>query len=201
MPIDAKALARVGRTGRKAAIGNIVKAGFGHKSVGQVRASERLERSAPLDISKVGPKSIIVNEGRIQAAHSGGGWAKVNYVDPVTRRTVTFNMRTTTLREALGQRKNRWYDPATAVYAKWIKGTRAGQLYSARRQVEGMLKTALKKGDMEMAGKLEQILAMSDEKVLAFRQEWEKAMSDAEVEQFYTYEDTVDNTPAVTVWE
>lgn len=142
--------------------------------------------------------TYLVNEPRIRATVSGGGWAKVTYIDPATGRTATFSMRANTVREALGQKRNRWYDPATAVYSKWIQGTRQGYLYSQRNQVEGMLKTALRKGDVDLAAKLEQVLKMDDEKVARFREEWEKAHTDVEIEDFYKYEETLGDGP--TVW-
>ena len=56
-----------------------------------------------------------------------------------------------------------------------------------------MYKASIQKGDLEMAGKLEQILAMSDEKVAQFWDAWSEAHSDTEIEDFFKYDEEVDD--------
>ena len=57
-----------------------------------------------------------------------------------------------------------------------------------------MLKASIRKNDVEMVEKLEKILAMSDEKVAEFWDAWTAAHSDTEIEDFFKYEEEVDES-------
>lgn len=199
MPLDMAFVRKVTGTGRKAALSTYLSAVFERKSIPQVRAERRAVKQARRDVVAPGAGDII-DQPRIRAQTRGGGWARVTYRDAYAGTEVTFNIRSNVLREALNQKQNRWYDPATAVYSAWIRGTRQGYLYSQRRQVEGMVKTARARGDEALAQRFEKVLGLSDEKVAQFREEWEKAHSDSEIEQFYMY-DTTAGEIGVTVWE
>lgn len=169
----------------RASIGTQVEAALGHKSIQQVYASRRVAVK-PLTGSERG---IVVDMPRLKVQSRGGGWARVTYVDPNAKGPVTFSIRMNKIADVMHKAPNAWFDPAEAVYSKWVNTTTGGARYSARRQVEGMLKVATKRGDMEMAKKLETILGMSDEKVASFRKEWEEAHTDQEIEDWYDYEE------------
>lgn len=198
MPLNAKELARIGVKARRFSTSDMITAVVKRMSPQQVReqrlASRRNRRSAVV----AGQKGVTTM-GRMSYRKVGGGWSRVTVAEP-DGRVVTFSLRAPKLNEILNG-KGLFYDPAYKAYSEWINTTRGGYLYSQRRQVEGMLKTALKKGDIDEASKLEQILKMSDEKVARFREEWLEAHSDVEIDEYYEYENTTENTPAVVEWD
>ena len=57
-----------------------------------------------------------------------------------------------------------------------------------------MYKASIQNGNLEMAGKLEHVLAMSDEKVAQFCDAGTEAQSDTEIEDFFKYEEEVDDS-------
>lgn len=174
---------------RRVSIATQVQASIGHKSVKQVYAQRKeAKRIAALPLSGT-EQGLAVNQPRLKVQTKKGGWSKVTYTDPNAKSPITFNIRTSGIKDVMYKEPNAWFHPAEAVYSRWINTTVQGQLYSARRQVEGMLKVAVRTGDTEMARKLEQILAMDDVTVAKFRKDWEDAHSDVEIEEYYTYED------------
>lgn len=186
MAMDLSFLRKVTGTGRKAALGTYLSAVLQRKSIPQVKAERIAERKSPVTAMS---ENIVHSEPRLIVQSRGGGWVKATYRDVYAGKEVTFNLRSNIYRQAINQKRNRWYDAPSAVYSAWINETRAGALYTARRQVEGMLKVAEMKGDVQMAGKLTQILGMDDEKVAQFRDEWERVHTDSEIEEFYEYEE------------
>lgn len=198
MALNARELAKIGVQARRVSTRDMITAVVNRISPQQARdqrlASRRTRRTA------VTPgQSGATTMGRMSYRKVGGGWSRITVAEP-DGRVVTFSLRTPRLNEILNG-KGLFYDPAYKAYSEWINTTRAGYLYSQRRQVEGMLKTALKKGDIDEASKLEQILKMSDEKVAQFREEWLEAHSDVEIDEYYEYENTTENTPAVVEWD
>lgn len=186
MALDLSFIRKTTGAGRKTAIRTYLSAVLEKKSIPQVRAERKAAKTAPVTGLS---GNIIHNEPRLTVQKRGGGWVRATYRDPYAGKEVTFNLRSNIYRQAIGQKQNRWYDAPSAVYSAWINETRAGALYTARRQVEGMLKVAEMKGDIEMAGKLTQVLGMDDEKVAQFRDEWERVHTDSEIEEFYEYEE------------
>lgn len=198
MPLNARELAKIGVQARRVSTRDMITAVVDRISPQQARdsrlASRRNRRTA------VTPgQAGVTTMGRMSYQKVGGGWSRVTVAEP-DGRVVTFSLRTPRLNEILNG-KGLFYDPAYKAYSEWINTTRVGYLHSQRRQVEGMLKTARKKGDIEEASKLEQILKMSDEKVAQFREEWLEAHSDVEIDEYYEYENTTENTPAVVEWD
>ena len=198
MPLNARELAKIGVQARRVSTRDMITAVVDRISPRQARdrrlASRRGRRTA------VTPgQAGVTTMGRMSYQKVGGGWSRVTVAEP-DGRVVTFSLRTPRLNEILNG-KGLFYDPAYKAYSEWINTTRVGYLHSQRRQVEGMLKTARKKGDIEEASKLEQILKMSDEKVAQFREEWLEAHSDVEIDEYYEYENTTENTPAVVEWD
>lgn len=184
---------------RRINVGDVVTAAFTRRSVPEVRA-ERLASRRQMNTALVPGAQGVRTQGRLSYQHRGGGWTRVTVRDVALGIETTFSLRTPVFSELLHKR-GMFYDPAQAMYSRWINTTKAGYLYSQRRQVEGMLKTAIKKGDVEMASKLEQILKMSDEKVAQFREAWVDAHTDVEMDEFYEYDDTTENTQAVVEWD
>lgn len=198
MPLNARELAKIGVQARRVSTRDMITAVVDRISPRQARdqrlASRRSRRTA------VTPgQAGVTTMGRMSYQKVGGGWSRITVAEP-DGRVVTFSLRTPRLNEILNG-KGLFYDPAYKAYSEWINTTRVGYLHSQRRQVEGMLKTARKKGDIEEASKLEQILKMSDEKVAQFREEWLDAHSDVEIDEYYEYENTTENTPAVVEWD
>lgn len=163
-----------------------LEATFGKMGVKKVYEARKVEPLTPMS------RGLSFNTPRMQVKNIRGGWSKVTYRDPSAKNEVTFHIRTKDIKDALAKGRNAWYAPEEKVYSIWIHGSKAGELYSKRRQVEGMYKASVQKGDLEMAGKLEQILAMSDEKVAQFWDAWTDAHSDTEIEDFFKYEEEVD---------
>lgn len=168
----------------RASIATTVEAGLGHVSAQQVYASRKILN--PLTGTERG---IVVNDPRLKVQSRGGGWARVTYTDPNAPAPITFSIRMNKISDVMHKQPNAWFHPAEAVYSKWINTTKKGADYSARRQVEGMLKVAIKRGDDEMARRLEEILKMSDDKVAAFRKDWEDSHTDEEIDDWYDYEE------------
>ena len=198
MPLNARELAKIGVKARRVSTRDMITAVVKRMSPQQARerrlASRRNRRSAV-----VPGQSGTTTTGRMSYRKVGGGWSRVTVAEP-DGRVVTFSLRTPKLNEIL-EGKGLFYDPAYKAYSEWINTTRGGYLYSQRRQVEGMRKAALKKGNLDEAAKLEQILKLSDEKVARFREEWLEAHSDVEIDEYYEYENTTENTPAVVEWD
>lgn len=134
-------------------------------------------------------RRVVVNEPRLKVENARGGWSHVTYTDPNANKPIEFNIRTSKIADVMNREANAWFHPAEAVYSEWINSSVSGQKYSARRQVEGMLKVAIKKGDIEMVDKLTAILKMNDDKVAQFRQMWLDAHTDMEIEDFYDYDE------------
>lgn len=169
-------------------IATTVESALGHKSVKQVYAERKAPGYGQLTGSE---RNIVVNDPRLKVQSRKGGWAKVTYTDPNAKSPITFNIRMKEIKDVMNKMPNAWFHPAEAVYSKWINKTTGGKVYSARRQVEGMRKAALKRLDMDEVARLDKILARSDKDVMQFRQEWEDAHTDAEIEDYYEYEETV----------
>lgn len=147
--------------------------------------SKRSLRTTSLSYVKA---KTVIDQPRLRVTQGNFGWVKVRYTSPQGK-DVTFNARPSFVREAIRSRQgSRYFTDAEAVYSAWIQNTRAGQLYTARRQVEGMVKTARIKGDEETAQALEKVLEGSDQQVAEFRQAWLDAHTDTEIEDFYKYE-------------
>ena len=117
--------------------------------------------------------------------HKLGGWSEVSFMRD--GRFVKMKLRSNIVNDELKKGHMRFNNASDRLYSEWINNTVAGKTYTARRQVEGMLKIALDKGDVAMAEELTQVLSKSDSKVLAYRQKWEREHSDDQIEQFYYY--------------
>lgn len=174
------------RRPRHVSIATQIQASIGHRSVQEVYAERRQRKTGPLLGTET---NIIVNDPRLKVQVRGGGWAKVTYTDPNASGPVTFSIRMSKIKYYLDKPPSDWFHPAEATYSEWINTTKEGALYSARRQVEGMLKVAVKKGDEELAERLRQILKKDDLTVAQFRQDWLNAHTDVEIEDFYDYEE------------
>lgn len=169
---------------KRASLGTIIESAMGHKSIREVYAG----RKTPVHLTGA-EKGIVVNDPRLKVQNRGGGWARVTYIDPRANGPVTFSIRMKKIEGVMNKEPNAWFHPAEAVYSQWVNYTAKGAKYSARRQVEGMLKVAIKKGDYEMVEKLQYILTLSDDKVEQFRKDWEMAHTNAEIEDWYDYEE------------
>ena len=165
-----------------------LEATFGKTSVKQVYEARKV---APLE---PGSKGLAYDTPMMQVKHTKGGWSKVTYRDPAARNQVTFHMRTKELKPILDRGGDFWRTTEEYVYRQWIRNSKAGSLYTKRRNVEGMLKASIRKGDAEMVEKLEKVLAVSDEKVAEFWDAWCAAHSDTEIEDFFKYEEEVDES-------
>lgn len=164
--------------------GTVVESAMGHKSAKQVYAA----RKAPVELTG-NETGLVVNQARLKVQQRGGGWARVTYTDPNAKGPITFNIRMKQISGVMNKAPSAWFHPAEAVYSKWISTTKAGAEYTARRQVEGMYKTALKRGDDKEAERLQGILKKSDKEVAKFRKEWEEAHTDEEISDWYDYEE------------
>lgn len=141
-----------------------------------------------------GTRGLAYDTPMMQVKHIKGGWSKVTYRDPVAMDQVTFHIRTKELKPILEHGGDFWRTTEEYVYHEWITTTKAGGLYTKRRSVEGMLKASIHKKDEEMVAKLRKILEMSDEKVAEFWDMWRGAHSDTEIEDFFKYEEEVDES-------
>ena len=165
-------------------LGTRVEASLGKRSAKSVYKGRKVEPLTGFE------KNILVNRERLVVQGRGGGWARVTYRnanDP--RGGVTFNIRLSKIKDVMNKPPSIMFHPAEAVYSEWIHTSEAGKYYTNRRQVEGMLKTAIKKGDMEMAEQLRKILAKDDKTVYEFRQAWLNAHEPFEIADFYDYEE------------
>lgn len=131
-----------------------------------------------------------LNLPKIRTSSNNFGWVRVEI--KIGGRDVGFNMRPKDYDRLMAQPIGVGTQQGK-FYSWYINNTRSGQLYTARRQVEGMAKTARIKGNDAYADYLEQeVLSRSDEYVAKWRKEWEDAMSDKEMEDFYDYEEVTD---------
>lgn len=197
MAMNAKALAKIGVQAKRVSTSDMITAVLKRISPQQARAERLAPRHARSQALVPGTPGVQTR-GRLSWEVRGGGWVRVTVRDG--GRVATFNLRTPQFNEMLNKR-GMFYDPAQAMYSHWINNTKAGYLHSQRRQVEGMLKVAQRKGDIDEASRLQEILKMSDEKVAQFREEWVKAHEDVDIDEYYEYEVTTGNTQAVVEWD
>lgn len=135
------------------------------------------------------PGELIVDDPRLKVYKRGGGWARVVYTDPnASTGTIEFSIRMNKIKDALAKTESAWYTRAEGVYAKWIQSTAKGAMYTDRRQVEGMLKVAIRKGDTALADELRALLAKDDRTVSEWRQKWLSEHTDVEIRDFYDYD-------------
>lgn len=176
---------------RHVALKTVLEAGLGHKSIKQVYAERReLKLSKTTHLTGT-EKNLLLNDPRLKIQMGKGGWTKVTYLDPNASGLVTFSIQYAKIKDIITRQPSRFFHPAEAVYSKWINESPAGKMYTARRQVEGMLKVALKRGDVELADKITQILKKSDSTVAQFRADWVNAHSDVEISDWYDYDDVI----------
>lgn len=173
----------------RASLATRLEATFKKTSIGQVYEERKAARNAPLTPMTPG---LAFNSPTMQVMYKKGGWATVTYRDPAAMNVITFRVRSNAIREKLNIPRTQWTSPEGAVYSQWIKNTSAGQMYTKRRQVEGMLKTSIAKGDTEMEKKLRQILQMPDKDVAKFWDAWRDAHTDVEIDEFFDYEEQLD---------
>lgn len=172
---------------RKVSLGTTIEAALSHKSIKDVYAEKKvLEKNVHLTGAE---RNLLVNDPRLKVQKRGGGWAKVTYMDTRVGSPVTFSIRMSKIEGVMYKQPTAWFHPAEAVYSQWINYTARGAKYSARRQVEGMLKVAIKKGDSEMVDKLTYILSLNDDKVEQFRKDWLDSHTNEEIEDWYDYEE------------
>lgn len=169
---------------KRASLGTIIESAMGHKSIKEVYAS----RKVPTHLSGT-ERNIVVNDPRLKVQSRGGGWARVTYIDPEAKGPVTFSIRMKKIEGVMNKLPSKYSNPAEAVYSVWKNTTTRGAKYSSRRQVEGMLKTAIKKNDYEMAEKLQYILGLSDDKVDQFWKDWSSSHTAEEISDWFDYED------------
>ena len=173
----------------RASLGTRVEAAFKKTSIGQVYEQRRAAKNAPLTPMTPG---LSFNSPTMQVMHKKGGWSTVTYRDPAAMNVVTFKVRSNTIKEKLKIPRTKWTSPEGAVYSQWIRNTEVGGLDAKRRQVEGMLKVAIIKKDVELEQKLRQILQMPDRDVAKFWDAWRAAHTDVEIDEFFDYEDYLD---------
>ena len=129
---------------------------------------------------------LVYSDRDISVVKRKGGWVNV------TRDGTTFAVRADKAREIMAGGKQRYSTVGDRLYSEWINNTQGGQMHTARRQVEGMQKKAIKNGDFEMAGALGEVLNRSDVTVAKWYDKWKATTSDKEIEEFYSYDTTQD---------
>lgn len=136
-------------------------------------------------------KRIVAETRRIVVRENGFGWYKVQYKD-VARdgMVVETNIRPSMWNEILSEvDSNKKYKTVEGVfYHKWRTETTAGNLYSTRRQVEGLLKASIERGDTAFTEELQEVLKKGDEAVYKWHQKWLSEHSNEEIEEYYDYE-------------
>lgn len=137
-----------------------------------------------------GASNLVIDSPRLKVQYNGKVYATVTYLRDVDLEPITFNIRYSMIKEAITKPENQWYSRAEGVYSVWINNTITGQRYTAFRWAEGMLKTAIKRGDEDMVELMEKVLKMSDDRIMAFRDEWFEAHTDSEISDWYDYDDT-----------
>lgn len=155
----------------------------------QRKGMQGLAKKYSAPVKPATPGKVVLENPRMTVTSRGGGWARVTYRDPRASTPVTFSMRMSEVKKSFAKKATAWYEPETDVYRKWIRSTKAGELHSKRRQVEGALKIAERKGDEEMADAWRKVLQMSDEKVAQFWDEWTDSMSDVELDEYFEYDE------------
>jgi len=145
----------------------------------------------PLKFGSIIPKvgQTVQVEERLVATRVNKGWVGLKYTSP-SKVTNKFNLRPKQFAEVLGKERGMYETLAENTYSKWIKTTKKGQMFADRRHVEGVLKTANARGDVELADKITKVLEGSDKKVSEFWNEWYDSMSAMQIDEFFNYEPT-----------
>lgn len=197
MVMNAAAIVKALRGGRKASIYAAIELmGLRNKAGTRARVTAE-EAQAVMGRGKSTKTALQAGEqgvkqiGRMRYRNMGGGWTRVTVRDVMNNSEVTFSIRTKRMNEILSSNRRFW-DPAAEAYSEWIKTTKAGYLYSNRRRVEGLLKAAMKRGDMELAAQLKEILEKPDEVVAKFYDDWYEAHTKTEIAQYYAYPRTTE---------
>lgn len=142
--------------------------------------------------------NLIIDDPRFKVYKQGGGWARVEYKGSTAGGWVKFHIREKEIREIIAKSDTMFWSRGDAVYSKWIQSTDMGQLYTHRRQVEGMLKVAIRKSAKdpamaEMATKLEALLKKSDKEVAEWHQKWLDEHTKVEKAEYYDYKDVMND--------
>ena len=132
---------------------------------------------------------VITKTNRITVSSKNFGWVKVEYKDVGAGKTIEANIRPKMwedIQRAVDSGKK--YKSIEGVfYTKWRTETTAGRLYSDRRQVEGMLKVAIERGDTRLIDEITEVLKKGDDAVSRWYQKWLSEHSEEEIEEFYDY--------------
>ena len=223
-----QSLAKLMNSGRRPSLGTTIQAASQHKSASQIYQDRRVEKARhkanreAIAKSDLDPKVIdapvpykrdylsknagsygqlIVDNPRLKVYDQGGGWARVVYTGPTAGEPVVFSIRKKLINDAIARPNGLFYNKAEGVYSKWINETKAGAMYTHRRQVEGMLKVAIRKSASDpeyaaMVDKLQKLLKKSDAEIAAWHQKWLDEHSKVEKEEFYDYTDVVGDITA-----
>lgn len=139
----------------------------------------------------VEPGELIVDEPRLKVYKLKGGWSRVIYTDPEAANPVEFSIRSNEIKDLLEKKDTLWDKKPERIYSHWINTTEAGQLYTERRRVEGMLKIAVMTGDKELEAEIREVLRGSDKEVAAWRMRWLMDRTDLEIAEFYKYKERI----------
>lgn len=134
--------------------------------------------------------ATIRQTGRITVTQKNFGWVHVEYKDVGGQKTIETNIRPKMWESITAEvDANKKYKTVEGVfYHTWRTDTKAGQYYSARRQVEGIAKVAYERGDSKLMKEVEEVLSKSDEAVYQWYQKWLKEHTNEQIEEFYNYE-------------
>lgn len=134
---------------------------------------------------------IVAETRRILVRENGFGWYNVQYKDVgADGRIVETNIRPK-MWEAIRTEvdSNKKYKTIEGVfYHKWRNETTSGAMYSARRQVEGLLKASIERRDTAFTEELQEVLKKGDEAVYRWYEKWLSEHSNEEIEEYYDYE-------------
>ena len=136
---------------------------------------------------KIGQTEFL--EPRLIATRTSKTWVNVRYRPTPNDNWVSFNVRPKFFNELYDKPIGKYGTMAESAYYKWTTSTSYGKYYTGRRHVEGMLKTAQRKGDMDQVETLEQMLRkMSDKQLYAFYDAWTKSLNDASIDDYFDYD-------------
>lgn len=124
----------------------------------------------------------------LTATQTNFGWVKVKYWDRTRMREVETNVRPRFWREVVETPLGRFDTVEGVFYSKWISETKAGSVYTAVKQVEGIYKVARAKGNQALMDEVAEVLKRSPEAIAAWYKRWLDMHTNVELEEFYDYE-------------
>lgn len=111
-----------------------------------------------------------------------GGWLNVE------RNGVTFSVRGKKAKNIVDNGNLKYSTIGDRLYSTWIQGSKTGKMHTARLQTEGILKTAVRKHNSDLAGEVRMVLTHSDKYVARWYNAWVSSHTNLELEQFYSYD-------------